>query len=171
MESDDKTYLINKKINLEPEQVITIDLSKEVPQGTYDILLPKEIVEKTSEVESEDNESVQEVVEQTNLIENVQIDDNRNLLKKTTAGVSGITGAVVGAAGYVSSRPVLAAAILALIILATVTHYSWGFIRNKVKGGKREETEHIFEDFKYEGKSNDTTVEQNEDNKPGNQES
>ena len=82
--------------------------------------------------------------------------------------MSGITGAVVGAAGYVASRPILATGILALIVIGIVTHYSWGFIRNKVKGEK-EETEHIVEDFKYEDKNENAAPEQkNEDNKPGN---
>ena len=79
----------------------------------------------------------------------MQIDDNRNVVKKAADGMSGITGAVVGAAGYVASRPTLAAIILILIILGTVTRYSWSFIKNKVKG-KEDETEHIFEDFKFD---------------------
>ena len=72
--------------------------------------------------------------------------------------MSSITGAVVGPAGYVASKPLLASVILVLIILGTITHYSWGFIKNRVAGKKEDSTENIFEDFKYE---------QNEDNKPG----
>mgnify|MGYP001226395611 CR=1 FL=1 len=157
LESDDKNYVINKKIDLEVGEKITIDLSKEVPQGTYDIILPQEVVEE------EDLE-----VEQTNVIEDVQIDDNRNVVKKTTDSMSVITGAVVGAAGYVASRPLLATGILAFIIIGVVTHYSWGFIRNRAKG-KEDETEHVFEDFKYEDKGENAGFEpKNEDNKPGN---
>ncbi|MCK4859638.1 MAG: hypothetical protein KAS87_03650 [Candidatus Omnitrophica bacterium] len=157
LESDDKKYLINKKIDLKPEEKIMIDLSKEVPQGTYDIILPAETVEE--DITDSTNGSSQDVVEQTNVVENVEIDDNRNVIKKTADGMSAITGAVAGAAGYVASRPTLAAVILVLIILGTVARYSKGFIINKIKGKKESDTSHIFEDFKYK---------ENEDNKPGN---
>ena len=86
--------------------------------------------------------------------------------------MSSITGAVVGAAGYVASKPLLASVVLVLIILGTIMHYSWGFIKNTVKstvkGKKEDDTSNLFEDFKYEGKSDDTAFEQNEDNKPRN---
>lgn len=158
LESDDKTYLINKKINLEVGEKITIDLSEEVPQGVYDIILPEETVEEPVAEDTNESES-QEVIGLKNVIEDVPIDDNRNVVKKTADGMSSITGAVVGAAGYVASKPLLASVILVLIILGTITRYSWGFIKNRVRGKKEDSTEHIFEDFKYE---------QNEDNKPGN---
>ncbi len=159
LESDDKKYLINKKVELKAGEKITIDLSKEVPQGTYDVILPKELVETDAPAVDSNNESegAQEVVEQTNVAENVEIEDNRNVIKKTADGMSAVTGAVVGAAGYVASRPTIAAIILVLIILGTVTRYSWSFVKNKVKGKKEGDTSHIFEDFKYD-----------ENNKPGN---
>jgi|TARA_Y100000310_G_scaffold118201_1_gene117041 hypothetical protein len=157
LESDDKKYLINRKIDSKPGEKITIDLSKEVPQGTYDVILPKETVEVATTVDStNESESMQEVVEQTNIIENVEIDDNRDVIKKTADGMSAITGAVVG---YVASKPTLATIILILIILGTVARYSKGFIINKIKGKKKDDTNHLFEDFKYK---------ENEDNKPGN---
>ena len=99
-----------------------------------------------------------EVTGPVNVIQDVAIDDNRNVVKKTADGMALISGAVVGAAGYVASRPTLAAIFLILIILGTVMRYSWGFVKNKIKGQK-DETEHIFEDFKFD---------ENEDNKPGN---
>lgn len=167
LESDENKYLINKKIDLGAGEKITIDLSKEVPQGTYDIILPEETVEEP--VAEDTNESgSQEVIGLKNVIEDVEIDDNRNVVKKIADGMSSITGAVVGAAGYVASKPLLASVVLVLIILGTITHYSWGFIKNRVRGKKEDSTDHIFEDFKYEGKSDDTEFEQNEDNKPGN---
>ncbi|MCH8329071.1 MAG: hypothetical protein IIB81_01615 [Nanoarchaeota archaeon] len=140
LESDDKNNILNKKIDLKPEEKITIDLSKEVPEGIYDITI-----------------KTKEGIETTNVTEDVPIDDNRNVIKKTADGMSAITGAVVGAAGYVASRPTLAAIILILIVLGTVARYSKGFIINKIKGKKEDDTSHIFEDFKYD-----------EDNKPGN---
>jgi hypothetical protein len=141
LESDDNKYLINKKINLRAAEKITIDLSKEVPQGVYDIILPEEL----AAVESETTQDAEQ-----NIIEGVAIDDNRNVIRKTADGMSSITGAVAGMAGYVASRPALAASILVLIILGTVTRYSWSFIKNKAKGKKEGDTSHMFEDFKFE---------------------
>ena len=158
-ESEDDKYLINKKIKLEPGETIVIDLSKEVPQGTYDIILPEETAEAAEQEAAVSNESksAEEVAE--NVFQDVPIEDNRNVLKKTADGMSGITGAVVGAAGYVASRPLLASLILVLIILATVLHYSWGTLKNRIKV-KKGDASHIFNDFNYK--------EQNENNKPGN---
>src|SRR3989338_477869 len=119
-ESGDNKYLVKKK-KLEPGETIAIDLSKEVPQGNYDITLPKENVEATQELVS--NESVATANVSENVFQDVPIEDNRNVLKKTADGMSAVTGAVVGAAGYIASRPLLASIILVLIILATVLHY------------------------------------------------
>ncbi len=147
-ESEDKKYLINKKIKLEPGETIAIDLSKEMPTGTYDITLPKENVEAEQET-LVSNESVATDNVTENVFQDVPIEDNRNVLKKTADGMSAVTGAVVGAAGYIASRPLLASIILVLIILATVLHYSWGFIKGKVKGENPGKTDHLFEDFRY----------------------
>jgi len=153
LEGDEETYLINKKIDLEPGEKITIDLSREVPQGTYDIILPEDAVEDSVQSEgtyegvlSEDSTEITGLV---NVIQDVQIDDNRNVVKKAAGGISSIAGAVVAAAGYVASKPLLASVVLILIILGTITRYSWGFIKNKVRG-KKDDTEHIFEDFKFD---------------------
>lgn len=152
-ESEDKKYLINKKIKLSPGESTTIDLSKEVPQGTYDITLPEEKIEaseKETIVSNEspnESESAKEVAE--NVFQDVPIEDNRNVLKKTADGMSAVTGAVVGAAGYIASRPLLASIILVLIILATILHYNWGFIKRKVKGENSGKTDHLFNDFRY----------------------
>ena len=157
-EGEDNKYLINKKIKLEPGETMAIDLSKEVPQGTYDVTLPKENVEAKQEtLVSNENVAADNIAE--NIFQDVPIEDNRNVLKKTADGMSAVTGAVVGAAGYIASRPLLASIILVLIILATVLHYSWGTLKNKIKG-KKGDASHIFSDFKYK--------EKNEDNKPRN---
>ena len=148
-ESEDNKYLINKKIKLEPGEIITIDLSKEVPQGTYDITLPEEEAEAAGQETAASNESEAAEKAAENVFQDVPIEDNRNVLKKTADGMSAVTGAVVGAAGYIASRPLLASIILVLIILATVLHYSWGFIKGKVKGENPRKTDHLFDDFRY----------------------
>ena len=148
-ESEDDKYLINKKIKLDPGEIITIDLSKEVPLGIYDVTLPEEKAEAAGQgtAASNESEAAEEVAE--NVFQDVPIEDKRNVLKKTADGMSAVTGAVVGTAGYIASRPLLASIILVLIILATVLHYSWGFIKGKVKGENPRKTDHLFDDFRY----------------------
>jgi len=141
LENDDKKYLINKKIKLEPQETMTIDLSEEVPQGTYDVILPEDAVETVSEGET---------VEQLNRIEDITLDDKRSSLKKTVDGVSSITGMVTGTVNYVVSKPILASIILITIILGTLTYYGKGFILERIKSKKVEDTTEIFDDYEYE---------------------
>lgn len=152
LESDGKDYSVNKDIDLSPGEKTIIDLSKGVPEGIYDIVLPEEAVEADWAIDDGS-----EYISEKNVIEGVSIEDNRDVIKKTTGGISSITGAVAGMADFVASRPALAAFILIFIILGTVMRYSWSFIKNSIKG-KKDETGHIFEDFKFD---------ENEDSKPG----
>mgnify|MGYP006929348088 CR=1 FL=1 len=81
------------------------------------------------------------------------VPNNRNVAKKTTSGLSALTGAVVSTAGYVVSKPLLASTILVTIILGVVTYYSRGFIIGKIKRKKPgDETSELFTDFNYEEK-------------------
>jgi len=136
LESDGKSYLVNKKIKLDPGKILTIDLSKEVPEGTYDITFPEDAVEG-------------EVFGPSNIINDVSIEDNRNVAKKAADGVSSITGAVITSAKIVASKPALASIILVSIILGIVTYYNRGFIIGKIKREKPEDGDHIFEDYKF----------------------
>jgi hypothetical protein len=164
-ESLEGNYLVNKKIKLNPGEIMIIDLSNEVPQGTYSIILPDGL---TSGDLEETNEEISEKV-----FNGIEIEDNRNIFKKSADGMSAITAAVAGAAGYVASRPLLASTILVFIILATVMHYSWGFIKRKVKGDAPAKTDHLFEDYEYGQSSSkvkpnhDKFEDKNENNKPG----
>ena len=80
-----------------------------MPQGIYDVILPEEAVEE-DDTNGEENENIEDMPKK-NVIENVSIEDNRDVIKKTSHGMSSITGVVVGAADYVASRPTLAAFI------------------------------------------------------------
>lgn len=148
LESNDKKYLINKKLKLKPGESIDIDLSEEVPGGTYDVILPEEAAEENSI----GNETNQESLEPANVIKDVSIEDNRNALKKAADVLKAVTGAVVGTAGYVVSKPKLASVILVTIILGVVTYYSRDFIMQRIKGKKPEETSKLFNDFDFEKK-------------------
>ncbi len=145
LENNGRKYAINRKISLKPKEQIAIDLSKEVPGGSYDITLPALDGSNISANATEESLNASQSV-----FSDVPIEDNRNALKKTADGISSITGAVVGAAGYVASRPALATAILILIIIGVVLHYSWGSLKDKALGRKKDSTEHLFKDFKYE---------------------
>jgi len=152
LESDGKKYLVNKKIKLKPLEKISLDLSKEVPQGVYDITLPEETVEELSTEEDEAekiNESAQDVFGPVNLIKNVPIEDNRNVIKKTGDGLTAVTGAVISTAKIIASKPTLASIILVVIILGTVTYYSRGFLVEKIKRKKPQDESNLFEDFEY----------------------
>ena len=155
LEGNDKKYLINKKLNLKPGEGISIDLSNEVPGGTYDIILPKEAIEQKEPAEEKSigNETIQRPFEPANVIKDVPIDDKRNAVKKISDVLKAVTGAVVSTAGYIVSKPKLASVILVTIILGIITYYSRDFIIQRVKGNKRGgETSKLFKDFNFKEK-------------------
>lgn len=151
-----KKYLVEKRLKLKPGETKEIDLSKEVPYGNYDIVLPTDSSEKN---ETKDN-----------IIENVEIHDNRPIHKKAgevgEAGLGMVTGAAIGTVGFISTRPLAASIILVVIILVIVLFYSRDFIKSrvgsvKVKVDKEEgihlekkegDIEGLFKDFKYDKK-------------------
>jgi hypothetical protein len=142
---NEKKYLVNKKIRLKPQESMTLDLSKEVPRGTYDMTLPQENYESNA-----DNDEL----ETATVIKDVPIEDNRNLLKKTGSGLSGVTGAVISAASIIASKPKLASIALVTIILGVVTYYSRGVILRKVKGKNKNDTEDLFQDYDFKNENN-----------------
>ncbi|MBI2208548.1 hypothetical protein HYU50_03555 [Candidatus Woesearchaeota archaeon] len=155
LEGNDKKYLINKKLDLKPGESIEIDLSKEVPGGTYDVILPEEAVEQ-EEPAGENiiaNETSQESFEAANVIKDVLIEDKRNAIKKIADGLRAVTGAVVSTASYIVSKPKLASIILVTIILGIITYYSRDYITQRIKGNKPGgETSKLFKDFNFKEK-------------------
>jgi len=160
VEKEDKTYLINKKINLDVGEQTIIDLSKEVPSGNYTVTLPAEtvveekIIEKTVEkiiekevpkyiereieVEEKVIGSEEEKEEAVNVVENVEIEDNRPLYKK---GLSWITGGIIAGAGLLLSRPKMGSLTMIIVILSIIGYYNReriGRIIEKIRE-KREE--------------------------------
>jgi len=145
LESDNKKYLINKKIELKPGETLSIELSKEVPYGFYDIILPQtqEIMQQSQE------ENATEPQEEANVIKAVEISDKRPVYKKIGSGLGIVTGSVVRAGGYIASRPLLASVILIVIVLLIVGYYGRGFLMDRIKGRKSRDTSQLFKDFKY----------------------
>ncbi|MBI2651391.1 hypothetical protein HYX01_02890 [Candidatus Woesearchaeota archaeon] len=146
LEGKNKKYTIQKKIALNPEEETSIELSKEVPEGTYDIILPENAVN----LEAIKNES--NFIAKPNVLKGVNIDDNRPVIKKAAHAFSTVTGAVAGTASYVASNPTLATIIITLIILVTVAYYSKGVIARRVRRKKQYNDSNLFHDFKLENK-------------------
>lgn len=144
LEKENKKYIINKKIKLDVGEETVIDLSKEVPSGNYTVTLPQQtiteerIIEKTVEKviqkevpkyiekEKDENETTQEEIveskeEPTNLIKNIEIEDNRPFYKK---GFSWITGGVIAGAGLLLSRPKLASFTMIITLLSIIGYYN-----------------------------------------------
>ncbi len=129
----DKDYTITEKITLEPGEATTIDLTKEIEQGEYDILL-----------EDDNNQTVtieKEIVEEekSNVVASqVKLDDNRPAPVKVISGFSKLTGAVIGSDGLIADHPFMAPALLVLIILGIVTYYNRGKVKNLLNKEKEE---------------------------------
>lgn len=147
LENEAKKYPLTKKINVEPGKILNLDLSKEVPLGVYDVLIPvKEGIEPVSE---KINETFQNLVESAaqsigNLLpesegvlaDDVTIHDNRPAYKKIASGLSSISGALVGADGVLTKSPLTAPAILVVIIGLLVFRYGRKPLMRLIKGKK-----------------------------------
>lgn len=161
-----KKYMIEKKLKLEPGEVKEIDLSMEVPYGHYDVTLPVVSIEEEA-VDTGGEEASASSEEESNVVENVEIQDNRPVYKKVGSGVGAgfgmVTGAAIGTVGFVSTKPLAASIILVVIILVIVLFYSRDLIKSKIgrvkiKVDKEEgihvekkddEIEGLFKDFEY----------------------
>ncbi|MFH1182345.1 MAG: hypothetical protein V1702_05275 [Candidatus Woesearchaeota archaeon] len=90
------SYLLEKKVSLKPGESYSVDLFKELPKGTYDIM----VGEKEYKA--------------------VEIQDERSGFKRVYQGLGAITGAAVGLPGAMSMKmaTVLMAVIAAIAIIA-----------------------------------------------------
>ena len=144
LENEGKKYLINKKIELKPQEILKIDLSEEVPQGTYDVTLPENAIEQKPQA-NKSNETKADLVI-SNLIKGVKIDDRRPASKKAVDGISYITGKVISAAKVIASRPALASILIVTIVLGVVVYYGRGAIMGKIR---RRKDDAIFKDYDF----------------------
>lgn len=145
LESELKKYPIIKKIGIEPGKIINIDLSKEVPFGNYNILVP--IKEGLEPVKAEINENIRNVLESAKeslgllpekdiLASNVTIHDNRPMYKKIATGFYSVGGFLVGSDGLIAKNPITAPMILLTIILLLVFKYGRKPLMKLIKGKK-----------------------------------
>jgi len=149
LESEAKKYPILKKIRVNPGKILDIDLSKEVPLGIYNVLLP--IKEGLGPIKEKINETLQNAVESLqgkNSLQNenvlasgVTIRDNRPVYKKVASGISSISGTLVGADGVLAKNPVIAPAILISILGILVFRYGRKPIMRLIRGKKDDDKE------------------------------
>jgi hypothetical protein len=136
-------YSITRNVKLDPGNFVTIDLSKEVMLGVYDIMAPirkgiEPIKDSFSNQVSSfiDDLKVQkeEIFEgQGILAGDVKIHDNRPFYKKIGTGLTSISGMLVGADGFLTKKPFLAPILLVFILLVIVFRYG----RKSIYGFKR----------------------------------
>ena len=120
LESEDNKYILNRKLNLKPGEVLEIDLSKEVKEDVYDISIPT----------SKDGSRV---------IEDAKISDNRGVIKKVGQGLGGITGFSTAAKAKGSNKGYLAF-IAIIIIIVVIVGYFW---KGPGKGGNVQKGENV----------------------------
>ena len=138
LQNELKKYAITKKISIEPGKLLMIDLSKEVPEGIYNVVLP--VSEAISAVKDKINESIANAQTSEGLLANdVQIHDNRPAYRKIASGLGSISANLVGADGVLTKNPIVAPGILAAIVLLLVFRYGRKPIMNMMKGKKKDE--------------------------------
>ena len=109
LESEGKTYIIEKRIRLDVGEEKAIGLSEELPSGVYSLTSP---VSEPS----------------------VKIEDQRPMYKK---GMELITGGVLFVTDLLAKRPKLAATIMVLLIVLTILFFSRGKIKEISEKRKR----------------------------------
>ena len=149
LESELKKYPIIKKITIEPSKVMSIDLSKEMPLGIYNVKIPikeglETIKEKVLNITGTAQESLGSLLQQESVLAaNVTIHDNRPAYKKIAsifASISGaISGAIVGANGLLAKNPIVAPTILLVILLLLIFRYGRKPMMRMIKGKKDDE--------------------------------
>jgi len=102
-----KNYIISEEINLAPGEEIQIDISQELPEGSYEVVIPIY------------NADTKEFKEES--LENVAVHDGRSTTKKAVDGITSIVGAVVTVGGLL--KPSVAAIILIIIVFGLSVYF------------------------------------------------
>ncbi|MBI3027283.1 hypothetical protein HYY70_04150 [Candidatus Woesearchaeota archaeon] len=150
LESESKKYPISKKVRVEPGKFISVDLSKEVPSGIYDVIVP--LKEGLAPIGEKAHDALQNAVQsakeglsnllqekQSVLADDVTIHDNRPVLKKIASGLESVSGALVGANGVLTKNPLVAPLILVAIVAILVMRYGRKPIMKLIRGKKEDE--------------------------------
>ena len=132
-----RKYPVTKKISIEPGKLLAIDLSKEVPEGIYNVLL-EAAEDFTAPLSDKINESINAVSEEV-LAQDAKIEDNRPVYKRIGSGLISISGVLVGADGVLTKNPLAAPTILTAVILLLVIRYGRKPIMSLIRREKKEE--------------------------------
>ncbi len=149
LQNDANKYPVTRKVKIEPGKTLSIDLSKEVPFGIYDILAP--IKEGLNPIANRIDEPLQGALESAKnalsniipgenvLASGVTIHDNRPVYKKVSTGFASITAALVGSDGLLARRPLIAPMVLVVVLLVLVFRYGRKPIMKLIRGKKDDE--------------------------------
>ena len=150
LESNSKKYTITKKVKIEPGKTLTLDLSKEVPFGVYNILVRwKEGFDlATNKLNNTFNNLAG--LTQSNitslfsgqdgiLADGVVINDNRPVYKKIGSGLTSISDFLVGADGILAKNPIVAPMIVLAVLLLIFIRYGGKPLLRFIKGRKKNE--------------------------------
>ena len=125
LQNELKKYAITKKISVNPGKILSIDLSKEVPFGIYNIIAPlKEGLEPLKESLNETLQSFfgNETAENV-LASDIVIHDNRPLYKRIGTVLSSISGSITGTNGLLARNPFIAPITLLIILSLIIFRY------------------------------------------------
>ena len=133
-----KKYAVSKDIEIQPGKLLSVDLSREVPQGIYNVMVPlKEAIDEAQEAANASLES------EKLLASGVAISDNRPAYKKIGSGISSVSGSLVGADGLLTKHPLVGPAILLSIISLLAFKYGrkplMGILKRKKKDEEKKE--------------------------------
>ena len=152
LQNELKKYLVTKKISIDPGKVLSIDLSKEVPEGLYNIFVPlKADLESIKKALNDTEQNLMNFNHGNNtlqkiLADNALIHDNRPVYKKIAAGLSSISANLVGSNGFVTNIPWLAPLVLVSILLILLVRYGRkpiASVYRKIRGRKEEHQEKL----------------------------
>ena len=138
LESGTKKFPINKKIKVEPGKIISIDLSKEVPQGIYDVGVAMK--ESLKAVNERLNESLRGLLQQESLLaSDVTIHDNRPIYRRLSSAFYLLSGFLIGTGGLLTKNPLIAPSVLIIILIIIIIRYGRKPIMRLIKGKKDDE--------------------------------
>ncbi|MBI4010466.1 MAG: hypothetical protein HY361_04765, partial [Candidatus Aenigmarchaeota archaeon] len=134
-----RKYPITKKISVDPGKLLAFDLSQEVPEGFYNVML-EATGNAVAAITEKIDESIGEAASKEEVLaENTKIDDNRPFYRRIASNFNTISSSLVGADGILSRNPLIAPTILIGIILLLAVKYGRKPLMKLIRREKKEE--------------------------------